>query len=532
MGFPDAAPRRAADPEGVVNRLAENPTLLLFVVAACGFLLARIRVAGFSLGIAAVLFAGLAIGAIEPSLKIAEPVWTLGLSILVYTIGLASGPGFVLAMRRRGVAANAMVLAAILLGSLVAAASVWVIGLSAPTAAGIFAGGLTNTPALAAALDSLQGLAGTSHFHVVAAQPVVGYALAYPLGVLLPLLASYLILRDRTTSSTRIVARTAEVERDGLPALGELAHSHSRPVTFGRLVRDGHPVPATPNLHPREGDLLTVVGESAAVAAVISDVGFERASHAELDRHDVDFRRVTVSDRSVAGRRLGDLGLDRRFGATATRIRRGDIDLLADPSMTVELGDQIRIVASPSRMKEVGAFFGDSLRALGEVDALTFSLGMAAGLLLGTISVAIPGGNHFALGVAGGPLVWRMPYTANLTLRQLGTVMFLAGIGTVAGSTVSHTIAHPSSLKIFAAAMFVTAVPLAFVVLVGKRLLRVSPATLAGMISGTHTQPAVLAYASEATNDDPDVSVGYATVYPIAMFAKIIIAQVLIALLY
>ena len=531
----------------MVHTLADNPTLLLFVVAACGFMLARVRLGGFSLGIAAVLFAGIAIGAVEPSLKVAEPVWSLGLSILVYTIGLASGPGFVLAMRRRGVAANAMVLAAILLGSLVAAASVWVIGLSAPTAAGIFAGGLTNTPALAAALDSLQGLAGTSHFHVVAAQPVVGYALAYPLGVLLPLLASYLILRDRTTSSTRIVARTAEVERDGLPALGELAHSHSRPVTFGRLVRDGHPVPATPNLHPREGDLLTVVGESAAVAAVISDVGFESASHAELDRHDVDFRRVTVSDRSVAGRRLGDLGLDRRFGATATRIRRGDIDLLADPSMTVELGDQIRIVASPSRMKEVGAFFGDSLRALGEVDALTFSLGMAAGLLLGTISVAIPGGNHFALGVAGGPLVaglvlgavgrtgplvWRMPYTANLTLRQLGTVMFLAGIGTVAGSTVSHTIAHPSSLKIFAAAMFVTAVPLAFVVLVGKRLLRVSPATLAGMISGTHTQPAVLAYASEATNDDPDVSVGYATVYPIAMFAKIIIAQVLIALLY
>jgi putative transport protein len=531
----------------VVDRLAENPTLLLFVVAGCGFLLARIRIAGFSLGIAAVLFAGVAIGAAEPSLKIAEPVWTLGLSILVYTIGLASGPSFVAAMRRRGIAANAMVLAAVVLASLVAAACVWIIGVSAPTAAGIFAGGLTNTPALASALDSLKNLVPASHFDVVAAQPVVGYALAYPLGVLLPLLACHLVLRDRRVSSAKLVARTAEVERDGLPALAELAHAHRKPVTFGRLVRDGHPVPATPNLHPREGDLLTVVGEYTAVQAVISDVGFESDEHAELDRHDVDFRRVTVSDHSVAGRRLGDLRLGERFGAAATRVRRGDIDLVADPSMTLELGDQIRIVASRPRMAEVAAFFGDSLRALGEVDALTFSLGMALGLLLGSFSIAFPGGNHFALGVAGGPLVaglvlgalqrtgplvWQMPHTANLTLRQLGTVLFLAGIGTVAGSTVSHTIAEPSSLKIVAAGAFVTATPLLVVVLVGRRLLKLSPATLAGVIAGAHTQPAVLAHASETTDDDPDVSVGYATVYPLAMFAKIIIAQVLIALLY
>ncbi len=531
----------------MVNRLAENPTLLLFVVAACGFLLARIRIAGFSLGIAAVLFAGIAIGAAEPSLKIAEPVWTLGLSILVYTIGLASGPGFVAAMRRRGLRVNAMILAAILLAALVAASCVWVVGLSAPTAAGIFAGGLTNTPALAAALDSLKGLVPASNFDVVAAQPVVGYALAYPLGVLLPLLACHLVLRDRKVASTRLVARTAEVERDGLPALAELAHAHRRPVTFGRLVRDGRPVPATPNLHPREGDLLTVVGEYAAVQQVISDVGFESEQQAELDRHDVDFRRITVSDHSIAGRRLGDLALDERFGATATRVRRGDLDFVADPDMTLELGDQIRIVASRPRMADVARFFGDSLRALGEVDALTFSLGMALGLLLGSLSIAFPGGNHFALGVAGGPLVaglvlgalrrtgpfvWQMPYTANLTLRQLGTVLFLAGIGTVAGSTVSQTIADPSSLKIVAAGAFVTLTPLVVVVLVGRRVLKLSPAMLAGIVSGTHTQPAVLAHASETTDDDPDVSVGYATVYPLAMFTKIIVAQILITLLY
>lgn len=531
----------------MTHTLASNPTLLLFVVIACGYLLARVRVAGFSLGVAAVLFAGLAVGAAEPSLRIADAVWSLGLAMLVYSIGVASGPGFLVALRRRGIAQNGLVLAAILVGAGVAVAAAKLASLSAGTAAGIFAGGLTNTPALAAALDSLQTVAGDAHFRDLAAQPVVGYSLAYPLGVLLPLLAAWLVLRRHASPAHRLVARTAEIELENLPPLGQLQHDSGDAVTFGRLVHDGHPVAATPDLRPHEGDLLTIVGEPKSVAAVISAVGVESDEDADLDRHEVDFRRITVSDRSIAGRRLSELELDRRFGATATRVRRGDVDVVAQPSMTIELGDQIRIVAPQWRMRDVGAFFGDSLRALGEIDALTFSLGMALGLALGTISVPFPGGNHFSLGIAGGPLVaglvlgalvrtgplvWQMPHTANATLRQLGTVFFLAGIGTVAGGTVSSTLASPSSLKVLAAAAIVTALPVAVVVLAGRRLLRLPPATLAGVLSGSHTQPAVLMYAAEQTDDDPDVSVGYATVYPLAMITKIVVAQLLVALLY
>jgi len=531
----------------VVHTLASNPTLLLFVVIACGFVLARVRVGGFGVGPAGVLFAGLAIGALEPTLRIGEAVWALGLSVLVYSIGVASGPSFLAALRRRGVAQNATVLAAILLASAVAALTAWAASLPAGTAAGIFAGGLTNTPALAAVLDSLQGLAGASRFHEVAGEPVVGYSLSYPLGVLLPLVAAYLVLRRREPALRPLLARTAEIERAGLPPLRELAHELDDTVTFGRLVRDGHPVPATPDLRPREGDLLTVVGAPASVAHVISAVGFESEEQAQLDRHDVDFRRITVSDRSVAGRHLAELELDRRFGAAATRVRRGDVDLVADPAMTLELGDQIRIVASQRRMQDVAAFLGDSLRALGEIDVLTFSLGMSLGLLLGTLSVPVPGGNHFSLGIAGGPLVaglllgavgrtgplvWQMPYTANLTLRQIGTVTFLAGIGTVAGSAVSHTLVSPASAKIAAAGALVTLAPLVLVVAVGRRVLRLPPAVLAGVVAGLHTQPAVLAYAGEATDDDVEVSIGYATVYPLAVVAKIVVAQALLALLY
>jgi putative transport protein len=528
----------------VVDLLADSPTLLLFVVAALGFLLARIRFRGFSLGVAAVLFAGIAVGAIDPRLQLPEALWTLGLSIFVYSIGISSGPGFVASIRRRGVGANALVLGAVSLAALVALAGDVVTKLSGATITGVFTGALTNTPALAAAIESLKGLAG-SGFDEVAADPIVGYSLAYPIGVLGPLLATtWLLARSTPAGPPALVTRTAVVERDDLPTLGELA---GHDVTFGRLVRSGAIVPATPDLRPQPGDLVTVVGERALVAEVVARLGAESDEHAELDRHGVDFRRVVVSSRAVAGRRIGDLDVGETYGATITRVRRGDVDLLADPALTLELGDRVRVVAARDRMGAVSTYFGDSMRALGEVDVLTFSVGIAAGLLLGSIPVPLGGGNDFSLGFAGGPLVvgivlgalgrtgplvWQMPYTANLTLRQLGTIMFLAGVGTRAGDGFAATVANPDSLVILALAAVVTAVPLVLTLVVGLRVLRLSAPTLAGVLAGVCTQPAVLAYASEKTADDPEVNVGYATVYPLAMIAKIVVAQVLLALTY
>lgn len=528
----------------MVDLLADSPSLLLFVVAALGFLLARIRIRGFSLGVAAVLFAGIAVGAIDPRLQLPEALWTLGLSIFVYSIGISSGPGFIASFRRRGVGANGLVLAAVLLAALVALGGHAVTALSGPTVTGVFTGALTNTPALAAAIESLHGLAGSA-FEEVASEPVVGYSLAYPIGVIGPLLATtWLLSRGAATGPPSLVTRTALVQREGLPTLGEVA---GHDVTFGRLVREGKIVPATPEVRPAPGDLVTVVGERALVDEVVARLGAESEEHAELDRHEVDFRRVVVSSRAVAGRHLGDLDMGGRFGATVTRVRRGDVDLLADPALTLELGDRVRVVAARDRMAAASSYFGDSLRALGEVDVLTFSVGIAAGLLLGSIPVPLGGGHDFSLGFAGGPLVvgiilgalgrtgrlvWQMPYTANLTLRQLGTVMFLAGVGTRAGDGFADTVANPDSLAILGLAALVTSVPLLLTLLVGRRVLRLPAPTLAGVIAGVCTQPAVLAFASEKTRDDPDVDVGYATVYPLAMIAKIVVAQVLLALTY
>ena len=526
------------------DTLAANPILLLFGVVAIGFAAGRVRVGGFSLGIAAVLFAGIGVGAIDDRFVLPDAFWILGLALFVYTVGLASGPGFLSALRRRGLAVNALVLAAIVAASLVAVAGHELLGLSAARATGAFTGGETNTPALAAAIETLKG---KTEFARLAAQPIVGYSLAYPLGVVLPLLVVWFVLRRERRRPTSVpppplVVQTVLVEH-GAGTLEELRDRHD--VAFGRLQHDERLEAATATLEPAPGDLLSVVGAREEVDAVVAELGQPSAEEIELDRHDLDFRRIVVSSRAVASRRIGELDLDARFGASATRVRRGDVDLVADPDTQLELGDRIRIVAPPSRMKEIATFFGDSYRALGEIDALTFSIGIAAGLALGAVSVPIPGG-HFSLGSAGGPLiaglvlgavgrtgplVWQPSYTASLTLRQLGMVLFLAGIGLRAGPSFSSAISESSALLAVATGAAATTAALAVLLVGGMRFLHMPGRTLVGVVAGMQTQPAVLAYASDQLDDDRELTLGYASVYPLAVIAKIVIAQVVISLL-
>ena len=229
-----------------------------------------------------------------------------------------------------------------------------------------------------------------------------------------------------------------------------------------------------------------------------------------------------------------------------TRVRRGDVDMVAAPGLVLELGDRVRVVAPPERMTEIAGFFGDSYRELRELDVLSFSVGVALGLLVGAIAIPLPGGGSFALGFAGGPLivglvlgaigrtgpiVWQLPHSANLTLRQLGTVLFLAGIGVNAGDAFGDTILSRDALGVIAAAVVVAATASLVTVLIGALVLHLPVRTLTGIVSGMQTQPAVLAYASEQTEDDTEVNVAYATVVPLAMILKIVLAPLLLRLL-
>jgi putative transport protein len=529
----------------MVDFFVQNQTLLLFAVAGTGFLIGRIRIHGFSLGVAAVLFAGIGFGAIDGRLQIDESVWTLGLALFVYTVGLACGPSFVTTLRRRGLNANVASLAGVVAGAAAAVlVGYFLLGLDGRTTAGSFTGGETNTPALAGVLEYLQHHLGVARFNTVGNAPVVGYSLAYPFGVLIPLLATYWLYhtrRDgpsvteaeaaRRVNGEPIICRTVRVTRARNAHLGDLTSYHGGTITFSRLKHDGTVQVATPELRPEVGDLLSVIGAEEDVLAFTADMGETASEHLPLEREALDMRRMFVSNRALAGKSVGSIGLE-RFGAIVTRVRRGDADMVATRATMLELGDRVRVVAPKRMMGEVSRFFGDSYRALSEVDVMT----------IGAIHIPLPG-SSFTLGAAGGPLlaglvlgalgrtgpiVWQMPYSANLTLRQIGIVLFLAGVGTRSGQAFADTFSGGEWPKLLAAAFAIAAAQV-LVFLFIARLARTPLPVTAGMLAGMCTQPAVLGYASDQLTDETPVMTGYATVFAFAMIAKIVLAQLLVA---
>jgi putative transport protein len=534
-----------------VSLLEDDPLLLVFVVAALGYLVGRIRIAGFGFGVAAVLFVGLGFGLADPELKVPRALWTLGLVLFVYTVGLAAGPGFIAALRRRGVGANVVVAAALIAAAAAVATTAAVVGLGAEQTAGAYAGGLTNTPALAASLEALKELEPEESFDAAAGRILVGYSLGYPLGVTIALLAVFAVVRTRGRREPRvaapaIVVRTALVERAGLGTLADVREAIGMDVAFGRVKRAGEVVVAGEETQPAPGDLVTVVGPDPAVLAAIAALGSESTERVELERGAMDFRRIVVSSRAVAGVSLGALELQERHGGTVTRVRRGDVDMVATPELVLELGDRVRVVAPPERLSEIARIFGDSYRELRELDVLSFSVGIALGLVVGAIPLPLPGGGQLELGFAGGPLlvglalgglgrtgplVWQLPHSANLTLRQLGTVVFLAGIGVNAGDAFGDTVLSRDALGVIAGAASVAAVAALVTALAGALVLHLPLAALTGLVAGMQTQPAVLAYASEQSDDDTEVNVAYATVVPLAMTLKIVLAPLLLRVL-
>jgi putative transport protein len=548
----------------VIVVLRDNPLVLLFTVAAAGYLLGRVRIGGVRLGVAAVLFTGLGVGAVDPSLRLPEVVYLLGLVLFVYTVGLSSGPGFFHAFSgggRDGLRDNAFAVAVLVLAAGLAVAAHHVLAVAPATAAGVFAGSLTNTPALAGALDYLKAYAPRAALEQMLVEPVVGYSITYPMGVAGSIVAIHVArrlwpvdhadaaarLRQLGVPAVRLDSRTIRVTQPqaSQQTVQELIGSQGWDVVFGRIKRAGRLFLATGRERLAPGDLVSVVGTAADLDRVTARLGHPSSEKIDLDRSEYDYRRILVSDPRVAGRRLKDLVLPQRFGAVVTRVKRGDAEFVPHGDTMLELGDRIRVLTARHHLDEVSAFFGDSYRAISEIDVMSFSLGLAAGLLLGLVPIPLPGGLVIKLGFAGGPLVvalvlgalertgplvWNIPYGANLTLRQIGLILFLAGIGTRAGYTFVQTLAGGGGAVIFLAGAFITAAVAVAALWIGRRALKIPMGMLLGMYAGIQTQPAALAFAAEQTGDDLP-GLGYARVYPVAIIGKILLAQVLLLLL-
>ncbi|MRR34067.1 transporter [bacterium] len=541
--------------------LIDNPLLLLFLVAAVGYPLGRIRICGSCLGVASVLFTGLAIGSLDPELKLPEIVYVLGVALFVYTVGLANGPAFLASLRREGLRHNLLVVGILLFAAGMTLLAQKLLHLKPALTAGMFTGSLTNTPALAAVLDTIKHSATGEMLNRLLAEPVVGYSITYPMGVIGVILAINLLqrfwkidyaaeakqlhgfgvatepLHNLTIRVTRPEATTDTIEA--------MRQANGWDVIFGRIMHGDEVTLADPESRFAVGDQVTAVGTREELDKVTRFLGEMSGTEIDLDRTEFDFRRVFVSNPKLAGRRLRDLGLKERHGAIISRIRRGDDDVLPHGDTVLELGDRVRVISHRDRMESMSAFFGDSYRAVSEIDILTFSLGLALGLFLGTIPIPLPGDAELRLGFAGGPLitalvlgtlgrtgpmVWTLPYSANMTLRQIGLILFLAGVGTRAGYGFVTTFAKEGGLQLFAAGTCITFTAAVTMLWVGYRLMKIPMSLLIGMLAGLQTQSAVLGFALEQTRNDLP-TVGYASVYPVATICKILLAQLLLMLL-
>ncbi|RMG61003.1 MAG: hypothetical protein D6722_20265 [Bacteroidetes bacterium] len=542
----------------MIELLRTNPLLLVFIVAAIGYGLGSIRIGNSQLGISAVLFVGLIFGSFDASLEVPSVIFLLGLAMFVYTVGLSSGPAFFAAFQRQGSRNLGFIVITLIFSALLAVGLHFLLGFDPATTAGVFAGSSTNTAALAGLLDTVQKNFPTDQQAPVIEAAVVGYSITYPMGVVGVMLAIQLMrrllridyqaeahrLRHQYPIDSQVDSQTIEITQASAigRSIRDLVRQYEWAAVFGRLERGGSAQLSNWDTTFSLGDRVAVAGRSEELNEIAEVLGKVSTQAIGLENSDYVRRRVFVSNPDVAGKPLASLNLSERYAAVITRVRRGDVDLLARGDTVIELGDRIRFVARREDTPALVELFGDSYQRLSQINLLSFGLGMAAGLLLGMITFSLPGGISFQMGFAGGPLivalilgslrrtgpiVWTMPYGANLTLRQVGLTLLLAAVGIRSGHTFFDTLTQGGGGWIFLAGTVISGLTAIFILLLGYRVFKMPFAILTGMVAN---QPAILDFAvQQSRNQLPNF--GYTVMFPIALITKIVFVQILFALL-
>jgi putative transport protein len=535
----------------LAQSLARHELLLLFVVILAGLVLGRVEFRGTRLGLVGVLFSGLAFGAaLQPELGAGTTALKeFGLVVFVYCIGLTSAPGLFSAWQRGGLRLNAVVVTALGCAAATAVLGGRLLGLDRGLIAGVFCGAMTNTPALGAAAERLAGTA-------LAQQPVLGYSVTYPLGVLGALISVRAFaaarrkqlgaeLKSLAQGQVQILSTNIDVTRADVieRSLGELRVRDVVGVVVSRLRRNGEVIVPTKYTVLRGGDVLTVEGAETAIATAVAFFGARSHEHFEAQLDRVDMRRILVSHQALVGVSLGDLELDRRFNAQVTRLRRADVDIVPSDELRLQRGDRLRVVAPVGRLAEISLYLGDSERELAEVDYVALALGVFLGLLLAKVPLPI-GRTSLELGSAGGPLivalllgklgrtgrlVWAMPYEANLVLRELGLLLFMAGVGIAAGGHLTDVMSREGLLLLSLGAV-VTLLAAAVALGLAHTWGGAGVTSSLGVTTGMQTQPATLSAAFELCGRSEETYVAYALVYPTAMIGKILLAQLIVML--
>ena len=533
--------------------LAEHPILYITLMLGIGSYLGHLRLRSFALGPAAVLFTAIGFAAYFATHDIViDPAYVtgyqilgeFGLAVFAYLIGVSSGPAFFGSLRTAWRAVLSVV-GAMVGGAAVAIALGKFAGLHIGVIAGLFSGALTNTPALAAASQAARSPGQV-------AEITIGYSLAYLGGVLVGLGAAWFVTRDLEEAAreaekdhVELVHVSIRVDRDDLKTLGEYIADFDNHIVFSRYRHDRIVTIALDEHRPVPGDIVTCIGPEAVVQEVVTLLGHASSLHLPLDRKDVDFRRILVTSKDVAGRTIGELNLGHRYGAVATRVRRGSIEVLATDDLTLALGDRVRVTASQEQLARVAKFFGDQERESGNINPISLMVGLSLGILIGAIQLPLPSGIHLQLGNAGGPivvglilgrlqrtgkLVWTVPYAASSAMSELGLLLFLVFAGTKAGTALVTAMGGTTWIKVVVIGLFVAAVS-ALVQIALARAQHTRTAALAGQLAGSDTQPAVLVFANERLRFNPNVNLAYSFAYPTAMVTKVLIAPLIVLFL-
>ncbi len=539
-------------------------TLLLYsFVIALGALSGKIRFFGISLGPTFVLFAGLLVGHLGFTVnhEVADFIREFGLILFIYSIGLQVGPGFFSSFKKGGMHLNLMAAGVVVLGALVTVAAWFVLGgrVSMPMMVGVMSGAVTNTPGLGAAQEALRQAQEAGQITDI--PPIaLGYAVAYPLAVVGIILSMVIIrklfgislaneekqLKDEEESAifkpekmTLLITNKAISGRQ----LHEIKKIVGRDFVVSRMLRDQHfSIPQTSTIL-QEGDILLVIAAAQDVEAIGAIIG----ESAEVDWKASELmlvsRRIVITRSEINGKTLESLRIRSLYGVNITRVHRSGVDLLGTPNLVLQVGDRVMVVGELEAIEKVEKFLGNTLKRLNEPHIITLFVGIFLGIIMGSIPFFIPGmPMPVKLGLAGGPLIisillGRFGYklklityttqSANLLLREIGISLFLASVGILSGGKFVETVFSSDGLLWIATGFLITTLPLLIMGFVGRKFARLNYFALIGLMAGSTTDPPALSYAgSIAGNDQPAVS--YSTVYPLTMFLRVIIAQILI----
>lgn len=538
--------------------------LLYAIVIAVGVYLGKIKIGGISIGVTFVLFAGIAAGHIgfTAPTNILSFLQEFGLILFVFMIGLQVGPGFLESFRKGGITLNLLSTVMVVLNVIVMFACYYIFfdtsdPKNLPMMVGTLYGAVTNTPGLGAANETLYSIFDKGEVPQIAS----GYACAYPLGVLGIIgatIAIKYIFGIKLEKEEEELAKEEEDNDDVKPhfmdlevtnlylegkTLAQVHNFLNRDFVCSRILHDGHVSIPNGSTIFHIGDKLFVVCAENDAEAIIAFIGPTINVDGKKQDEPMVSKRILVTRSSINGKTLGQMHFSSAYGVNVTRVTRQGMDLFAIPSLSLQVGDRIMVVGPEDAVNRVAAVMGNSIKRLDAPNIATIFVGVFIGILFGSIPVAIPGiPVPIKLGIAGGPLiiailigrygykVHLVTYTttsANMMLREIGLMLFLASVGIKAGDGFLETVIQGDGVKYVYTGFLITIIPILIIGIIARKKYKFNYFTIMGMIAGTYTDPPALAYANSICSKEAP-SIGYSTVYPLSMFLRIFTAQIIV----